>query len=76
LKEVDMDQEKERCMVQAVEMEKEGKAFYLKAAAGVVDPFARMVFEELAADEDRHIEKIGEIYERIRQGGSDRKSVV
>ncbi len=64
-----MDQEKERCMMQAVEMEKEGKAFYLKAAASVADPFAKTVFEELAVDEDRHIQKIGEIYERVRQGG-------
>jgi rubrerythrin len=63
-----MDREKERCMTEAVEMEKEGKAFYLKAAAGVADPFAKTVFEELAADEDRHIQKINEIYERMRQG--------
>jgi rubrerythrin len=60
-------------MVQAVEMEKEGKAFYLEAAASVADPFAKMVFEELAGDEDRHIQKIVEIDEQIRQGGSLRE---
>ncbi len=61
-----MDYDKEKCMTQAIEMEKEGKAFYLSAASSAGNEFAKLVFTGLAEEEDYHIAKIGEIYERIR----------
>jgi rubrerythrin len=63
-----METDKDQCMTQAIEMEKEGKAFYLKAAAKVESPLARAVFEELAKDEERHIEKIVQIYTTMKEG--------
>lgn len=43
-------------------MEKDGKEFYTRAAKSAANPAVRMIFEELARQEDYHIAKIGEIF--------------
>jgi rubrerythrin len=51
----------------AVEMEKEGKAFFLKAAAESQSDLAKNIFRELARQEDFHIKKILEIYDAMKK---------
>jgi len=51
----------------AIEMEIEGKEFYLKAAERVESVLAKRVFEELAQAEDLHIKKINEIYSHLKE---------
>jgi len=65
-----MDNQREQCLRQAIAMEEEGKAFYLNAASSSSNQFAKNVFEALAKEEDYHIAKIGEVYRRVREGGS------
>jgi rubrerythrin len=51
----------------AIEMEEEGKQFYLQSAAKVKSILARKIFEELAAEEDHHIAVIKKIYQELAQ---------
>jgi rubrerythrin len=62
-----MDQERNTCIEQAIQMEKDGKDFYLQAASNVTSPTVRMIFEELAREEDYHIRKIGEILSAMQK---------
>ncbi len=61
-----MDKTKEQSLQLAIDMEREGKAFYLKAASGSENTLARKIFEELARQEDFHIERILQIYEKMK----------
>jgi rubrerythrin len=56
-----MEREKNTCLEQAIQMEKDGKEFYTRAATNATSPAVRVVFEELAREEDFHIGKIREI---------------
>jgi rubrerythrin len=49
----------------AIKLEEEGRQFFLKAARSVTSKFARQTFEFLAAEEDKHIERIQEFYRTI-----------
>lgn len=62
-----MDQDRDTCLQQAIQMEKDGREFYLRAASNVESPAVRMIFEELARQEDFHIQKIGEIFTAIQK---------
>ena len=62
-----MDKMKEQNVQLALQMEREGKAFFLKAAAGSENQLAKKVFEELARQEDFHIERILAVYERMKK---------
>ncbi len=62
-----MDKTKEQNLQVAIQMERDGKAFYLKAAAGSENLLARRIFEELAVQEDFHIERILQIYEKMKK---------
>lgn len=61
---------KDTALNRAIDMEEEGKQFYLKAAKNVQSPLARIIFEEFARDEDSHIKKIREIHGRLKEQGS------
>jgi rubrerythrin len=50
----------------AIQMEIDGKEFYLKAAKGSRNDLGRKLFERLAAEEDIHRQKFEQIYEAIR----------
>ena len=49
----------------AIEMEIEGRQFYLDSAAMVKNPLVRQALEYLAEDEKYHAEKFKEIYEEL-----------
>ncbi len=53
-----MDKTKEQNLQLAIQMEGDGKAFFLKAASGADNLLAKRIFEELARQEDFHIERI------------------
>ena len=62
-----MDRTKEQSLQLAIDMEREGKAFYLKAESGAENTLAKRIFEELARQEDFHIERILSIYEQMKK---------
>lgn len=62
-----MDQEKVNHLEQALQMEEEGKEFYMKAASNATSPDVRMVFVELARQEEFHMEKIKDIFSAIQK---------
>jgi rubrerythrin len=51
----------------AVQMELEGRQFYLEAAQKVQNPGVRQIFEYLAESEKYHIEKFNEIYRSMEK---------
>ncbi|RLB06794.1 MAG: hypothetical protein DRG50_04665 [Deltaproteobacteria bacterium] len=62
-----MKKKKEEALKRAIEMEQEGKRFYLEAAQRSQSHLAKEIFEELAREEDLHVKKIREIYERLKK---------
>jgi rubrerythrin len=62
-----MDKTKEQNLQLAIQMERDGKAFFLKAASGADNLLAKRIFEELAIQEDFHIERILLIYEQMKK---------
>ncbi len=62
-----MDKTKEQNLQVAIQMERDGKAFFLKAASGADNQLVKNIFEELARQEDFHIERILEIYEQMKK---------
>lgn len=65
-----MDRERSICLEQAIQIEKEGKEFYTRAASNAASRTVRMIFEDLARQEDFHIQKIGEISAAIQGAGA------
>jgi rubrerythrin len=51
----------------ALQLEQEGKRFFLEAAATVKGKAARQTFEFLAAEEDKHILRIEEFYRTLEE---------
>jgi len=51
----------------AIQMEEEGKQFYLKAAKEAKNLLVKRVFEQLAQEEDLHIKKINEVYHLLKE---------
>ncbi|KYK21001.1 hypothetical protein AYK21_01240 [Thermoplasmatales archaeon SG8-52-2] len=47
----------------AIQMEKDGYAFYTKAAAQTQSDMGRTIFESLAADEQRHLDVFQKMFE-------------
>jgi rubrerythrin len=58
----------EDALRKAVEMEVEGKKFYLESAGKVKSELAKRIFEELAREEDFHIKAITRIYDSLKNG--------
>jgi len=54
----DMDKELAEALETSIEMEEEGRRFYLEAAKKLTNEFGKKVFEALADDETRHIAAI------------------
>jgi rubrerythrin len=50
----------------ALQMEADGKKFYLESAAKGGTPVLKKFFQRLAADEDQHAQKAREIYDDIK----------
>jgi len=55
----------------ALELEKQGKEFFQEAAATTTSKLARQTFEFLAAEEDKHIERIEQFYRSLEETGED-----
>jgi rubrerythrin len=51
----------------AVQMELEGRQFYLEAAKTVESPGVRQILEYLAESEKYHIDKLNEIYQNLQK---------
>jgi len=62
-----MATKRETALRLAIEMEEEGKQFYLESEAKVNSALAKRIFEELAVQEDSHIVMIKKIYVRIKE---------
>jgi rubrerythrin len=54
----------------ALEMERKGKDFYEKAAAGCLNEVGREIFQTLRHDEDVHIARIVDVYGTLTKGGA------
>jgi len=70
-----MDSNNTEVLKKAIEMEEEGKQFYLQSAQKAKSLLARKIFQELADEEELHKEKIEELFEDLRQGKSLNKWV-
>ncbi len=53
----------------AMELEREGMAFYTKAVAGVADHSARKVFQSLISDEEGHLRLLQGEYDSVSAAG-------
>ncbi|MCX7858288.1 MAG: ferritin family protein [Deltaproteobacteria bacterium] len=62
-----MDGQLEDSLRKAIDMEIQGKSFYLEAAEKSRTELAKMVFRQLAEEEDIHINVIETIYSRIKE---------
>jgi len=56
-------------LTRAIELEVEGRRFYLDAAGRSQNEFGKSVFNFLAAQELKHQEKIKDIYNRVEKDG-------
>ena len=61
-----MESKGKDALLRAIEMEKEGKRFYIESAQKVASALAKKIFEELAVAEDKHIEVITKIYDGLQ----------
>jgi rubrerythrin len=70
-------EESAKALETALQMEAEGKKFYLDAAARGGTPVLTKFFRRLAADEDQHAQKAQEIYDAIKasKGWPQRETV-
>jgi rubrerythrin len=62
-----MELDRKTALKRAIEMEQEGKMFYLESAQKAVSVLAKKMFEELAGAEDTHIETIQKIYDTLQE---------
>jgi rubrerythrin len=58
---------REESLKKAIEMEEEGKKFYLQVAEKAKSLLAGRIFEELAKEEDLHIKKIKEVFNKLKE---------
>ncbi|MGD0828635.1 MAG: ferritin family protein [Desulfobaccales bacterium] len=56
-----------QALKEAVQMELDGRQFYLEAARKVQNPGVRQILEYLAESEKYHIEKLNEIYRNLEK---------
>jgi erythrin-vacuolar iron transport family protein len=61
---------REIALKRAIEMEEEGRAFYLESAKKVKSSLAKAIFEELAVEENHHIVMIKKIYAEMSRDES------
>jgi rubrerythrin len=51
----------------AMKLEEDGKKFYMDASEKATGTFAKDMFRSLATDEDVHLEKVKEIYKKLKE---------
>ena len=62
-----MSEERLKALEIAMELEEEGKKFYMDASKKATNAFAKEMFGSLAKDEDMHLEKVNEIYKKLKE---------
>jgi rubrerythrin len=63
-----MDKAKLEALGKAIELEIEGRKFYLQAAGNSKNEFGKRMFHYLADQELHHQQRIKEVYERLERG--------
>lgn len=64
------DSRRERILLDAIQFETDGRAFFLEAAAKTSDFFGKIIFTSLADEERDHIERIHAIHRSLRDHGT------
>ena len=64
-----MENERINALKQALKMEKEGKAFYESAFERAENELTKKIFASLIKAEDRHIQKIKQLYDSLMETG-------
>ena len=64
------DSRRERILLDAIQFETDGRAFFLEAAAKTSDFFGKIIFTSLADEELDHIERIHAINRSLRDHGT------
>ncbi len=57
-----------KALRQAIQLEKEGRKFYLQAAEGAIDPRGEEMFRSLAEDEESHLRIVQRQYQALTSG--------
>ena len=68
-----MNMTREERLRRALAKEDEEKSFYLQAASGARNVFAKRIFEELALEEDLHEKRVLEIFEGLKKDEAFKK---
>jgi len=64
-----MEKEKAGALKQALKMEKDGRAYYRSALEKVESGLAKKIFESLIRAEEKHIQKINQLYDALEKTG-------
>ena len=64
-----MENERINTLKQALKMEKDGKAFYERSLAKAENNLTKKIFASLIKAEDRHIQKIKQLYDSLMETG-------
>ncbi|MFZ2071692.1 MAG: ferritin family protein [Halobacteriota archaeon] len=62
-----MDEERLKALEIAMKLEEDGKKFYTDASKKATSASAKDMFSSLAKDEDVHLEKVKEIYKKLKE---------
>ena len=62
-----MNEERLKALEIAMKLEEDGKKFYLDASEKATSTFAKDMFQSLAKDEEVHLEKVKEIYKKLKE---------
>ncbi|MGB7533725.1 MAG: ferritin family protein [Halobacteriota archaeon] len=62
-----MDEERLKALEIAMKLEEDGKKFYMDASKKATSAFVKDMFRSLAKDEDVHLEKVKEIYKKLKE---------
>jgi rubrerythrin len=67
LEENNMNEERLKAIEIAMKLEEDGKKFYMDASEKATSAFVQDMFRSLAKDEDVHLEKVKEIYKKLKE---------
>ena len=62
-----MNEERLKALEIAMKLEEDGKKFYMDASEKATSAFVKDMFRSLAKDEDVHLEKVKEIYKKLKE---------
>jgi rubrerythrin len=62
-----MNKERLKALEIAMEREEEAQKFYLDASEKVTNAFAQDMFRSFAEEEEKHLQKVKEVYDRLKE---------